>query len=471
MPLPAGLKGELRPYQKAGYDWLQFLKDFSFGGCLADEMGLGKTVQVLSLLLSEKERGVNRPSLVVVPRSLLFNWEAEIAKFTPAIKAYVHHGSKRPRTGGRIWGYGRDLVITTYGTLRRDKDLFGKKIFHYIILDESQNIKNPLSKTARAIFGMAAEHKLVMTGTPIENNSMDLWSQFAFLNPGLLGKIEYFKETFAKSIERDRDQERAKALRSMIYPFLLMRKKEMVAPDLPKKQVSVTYCEMDRKQRRVYDGVRDEIRADLERTMQAEGFLRARFKVLAGLMKLRQLCDHPRLVDESYTGGSGKFRVLMEMIPEVISKGHKVLVFSSFVKMLEVFRQEFEKRKIEFSYLTGKTRKRKEQVERFQNDPGVSAFLISLKAGGLGLNLTEADYVFIVDPWWNPAAEMQAIDRTHRIGQTKSVFVYKAIAKDSVEEKILKLQESKVELVKNVIAVDEGIFKKLDRDDIEKLFT
>ena len=468
--LPKGLRGELRPYQKAGYDWLHFLRDFSFGGCLADEMGLGKTVQVLSLLLSEKERGIRTPSLVVVPRSLLFNWEMEIAKFSPSINEFVHHGTKRPRTGGRIWGYGRDLVITTYGTLRSDRELFGGKKFNYIILDESQHIKNPLSKTARAIYGMNCMHRLAMTGTPIENNSLELWSQFAFLNPGLLGNIEYFKGTFAKSIEKERDLTKAKALRSMIYPFLLMRKKEMVAKDLPEKQVSVTYCEMEPGQRKIYDRVREEIRSDLKRTIEEDGIHKARFKILQGLMKLRQICDHPRLLDESYTGSSAKLKMLMQIIPEVISEGHKVLVFSSFVKMLNVIREEFERRKIGFSYLTGRTRKRKEEVERFQNNPDVRAFLISLKAGGLGLNLTEADYVFIVDPWWNPAAEMQAIDRTHRIGQTKNVFVYKAITKDSVEEKILKLQESKAELVRNVIAVDEGIFKKLDRDDIENLF-
>ena len=256
----------------------------------------------------------------------------------------------------------------------------------------------------------------------------------------------------------------------MIYPFLLMRKKEMVAKDLPEKQISVSYCEMDAKQRKVYASCRSQIRKEIEVAVREEGLAKSRFKILQGLTKLREICNHPVLLDESYAGGSGKFDMLMEMLKEVIAEGHKVLIFSSFVKMLRIFRIEFEKNNILFSYLDGRTRKRKEQVDNFQNDPEIRIFLISLKAGGLGLNLTEADYVYIVDPWWNPAAEMQAIDRTHRIGQTKSVFVYKAITKDSVEEKILELQESKLDLVKNVIAVDEGLFKRLDKDAINKLF-
>ena len=468
--LPKKLKGKLRPYQKAGYDWLHFLKDFSFGGCLADEMGLGKTVQVLSLLLHEKERGIKIPSLVVVPRSLMFNWENEVEKFTPYLKTHIHHGSGRAKEGDRIWNEKRDLIITTYATLRNDADIFQKKTFHYVVLDESQHIKNSLSKTARAIYGMSSKYRLAVTGTPIENNSLELWSQFAFLNPGLLGNIKYFKDTFVKSIEREKDKAKTKALRHMIYPFLLMRKKEMVAKDLPEKQISISYCAMNAKQRKIYASCRSRIRKEIEAAVREEGLARSRFKILQGLTKLRQICNHPVLLDESFIGSSGKFDMLMEMLKEVMAEGHKVLIFSSFVKMLHIFRNEFEKNNILFSYLDGSTRKRKEQVENFQNDPDIRTFLISLKAGGLGLNLTEADYVFIVDPWWNPAAEMQAIDRTHRIGQTKSVFVYKAITKDSVEEKILELQESKLDLVKNVIAVDEGLFKRLDKDAINKLF-
>ncbi|ODS38877.1 MAG: hypothetical protein A7316_06825 [Candidatus Altiarchaeales archaeon WOR_SM1_86-2] len=468
--LPKKLDGELREYQKAGYDWLHFLKDFSFGGCLADEMGLGKTVQALSLLLYEKERGIKTPSLVVVPTSLVFNWVNEVKKFTPSLKVYIHHGSERVREGKQIWKKKANIILTTYGTLRNDANIFKNKKFHYVILDESQHIKNPLSKTAKKIYGLKSKHKLAMTGTPIENNSFELWSQFAFLNPGLLGNMDYFKKNFAKSIEKEKDEDKTKALKNMINPFLLMRKKEMVAKDLPEKQISVSYCEMDRKQREVYEFWKSRIRNEIETTIKEEGFMKSRFKILQGLMKLRQICNHPVLVDESFTGDSGKLNMLMEQIEEVIAEGHKVLVFSSFVKMLGVFRGEFERKGIRFSYLDGSTRNRKQVVEQFQEDPDMRAFLISLKAGGLGLNLTEADYVFIVDPWWNPAAEMQAIDRTHRIGQEKNIFVYKAITKDSIEEKILQLQESKLDLVKNVIAVDDGLFKKLNKEDINKLF-
>ncbi|OQX21263.1 MAG: hypothetical protein BWK75_03470 [Candidatus Altiarchaeales archaeon A3] len=468
--LPKGMKGELRDYQKAGYDWLHFLKEFGLGGCLADEMGLGKTVQALSLLLYEKEHGIKTPSLIVVPTSLVFNWVNEIKKFTPSLDVYVHHGLERERDGGKIWKKHTDIILTTYGTLRNDADIFKDKDFHYVILDESQYIKNPLSKTAGEIYNLKSRHKLAMTGTPIENNSFELWSQFAFLNPGLLGNINYFKETFAKSIEKEKDEHKTNALKNIINPFLLMRKKEMVAKELPEKQISVSYCEMEPKQREIYESWKFKIKNEIEDAINKGGFMKSRFKILQGIMKLRQICNHPVLIDESFTGESGKLNMLMEQIEEVIAGGHKVLVFSSFVKMLHVFRSEFERKGIKFSYLDGSTRNRKDVVEKFQNDSNIKAFLISLKAGGLGLNLTEADYVFIIDPWWNPAAEMQAMDRTHRIGQKKNIFVYKAITKDSIEEKILQLQESKLNLVKNVIAVDEGIFKKLCREDIEKLF-
>jgi len=472
IPLPKKLKGELRGYQKAGYCWLHFLKDFTFGGCLADEMGLGKTVQALSLLLYEKERGIKTPSLVVVPTSLVFNWMNEVKKFTPSLDVYVHHGLEREKNGKEIWKKKADIILTTYGTLRNDADMFKDKEFHYVILDESQHIKNPLSKTAKKIYGLKSRHKLAMTGTPIENNSLELWSQFAFLNPGFLGNVDYFKNTFAKSIEKEKDEDKTKALKNMISPFLLMRKKEMVAKDLPEKQISVSYCEMSPRQREIYESWKTKIKKEIETAVQEEGFVKSRFKILQGLMKLRQICNHPALIDESFTGDSGKLNMMMEQIEEIISEGHKVLIFSSFVKMLHVFRERFEKKNIKFSYLDGSTRMsdRKHVVENFQENPDIRAFLISLKAGGLGLNLTEADYVFIVDPWWNPAAEMQAIDRTHRIGQEKNIFVYKAITKDSIEEKILELQESKMELVKNVIAVDDGLFKKLCKEDIERLF-
>lgn len=468
--LPQGLQHPLRPYQKAGYDWLYFLQEFSFGGCLADEMGLGKTVQVLSLLLHEKEQGNKIPSLVVVPTSLVFNWGEEVKKFTPSLQVYVHHGLERLNTVAKMKKQNPDIILTTYGTLRNDAELFKEEKFHYIILDESQQIKNPLTHAAKSVYGLKSSYKLALTGTPIENNAVELWSQFAFLNPGLLGKMEYFKNTFAAKIEQGKDKEKAEALKNMVHPFILLRKKEMVAPDLPAKQITTLYCEMEQSQQQVYDYWKEKFRQEITASIQEKGFNNSRMKIIQGLTMLRQICNHPRLINESFIGESGKFRLLVEQIKEVLQEGHKILLFSSFVKMLKVFREHFDAEKIKYAYLDGSTTNRKEVVEQFQNDPLIPVFLISLKAGGLGLNLTAADYVFMVDPWWNPAAEMQAIDRAHRIGQNKKVFVYKAITKNSIEEKIVELQESKLDLVKNVISVEESIFKKLNQEDIQKMF-
>ncbi|MBD3203747.1 hypothetical protein GF327_05600 [Candidatus Woesearchaeota archaeon] len=464
--LPKKLKCNLRQYQKAGYHWLHFLKEFSFGGCLADDMGLGKTVQVLSILLYEKEKGNNKSSLVVVPRSLIFNWVDEVDKFTPSLNIHVHHGNFRNKKKLP----NKDIILTTYGTLRRDKKLFSKKKFYYIVLDESQKIKNPRAKITKTVFSLKSDYRLVLTGTPIENNSLELWSQFSFLNPGLLGKMDYFKNTFSKKIEKDKDKEKIKSLKNMINPFLLSRKKDLVAKDLPEKQITTLYCEMTPKQRKVYDSWKEKYRNEIKKTIKEKGFLKSRMKVLEGLTRLRQISNHPLLIDESYTGKSGKFETLTEHIKEVISSGHKVLLFSSFVKMLKVFKKYFDEKNIKYSYLDGSTRKRKNVVEKFQNNSKIRIFLISIKAGGLGLNLTAADYVYIVDPWWNPAVEMQAIDRTHRIGQDKKVFVYKTITKDSVEEKILELQESKLDLVKNIITIEQEIFKNLTQKDIQNIF-
>ncbi len=471
MPLPKSLEGSLRDYQKVGYDWLHFLKEFSFGGCLADDMGLGKTVQVLSLILYEKESGNKTISLVVVPTSLVFNWVNEIKKFTPALKPYVHHGQDRLRSMKGIMKKGADMIITTYGTLRNDLDLFKDETFHYIILDESQQIKNPLSKNAKSTYSLKSKHKLILTGTPVENNSLDLWSQFAFLNPGLLGNMEYFKKTFTKSIERDQDKDKTEALRNMISPFLLSRKKETVAKELPEKQITTLFCEMDGKQRKAYDCWKEKYKEEIRYSILNKGFMQSKMKILQGLTRLRQICNHPVLVDESYTGESGKFNTLMSHIEEVINGGHKALIFSSFVKMLQVFKNHFNKQNIKFSYLDGRTKHRKEIIEEFQEDEEIKVFLISLKAGGLGLNLTAADYVFIVDPWWNHAQEMKAIDRTYSTGQKNNVLVYKAIMKDSIEEKILELQEKKLDLVKNIITIEDGIFKKLSQEDIKAMFT
>ncbi len=469
VPLPRSLQGQLREYQKAGYYWLHFLKDFSCGGCLADEMGLGKTVQILSVLLYEQEQGISTPSLIVVPTSLIFNWENEIRKFAPSLKVHVHHGVGRDKENVAQRFRKCNVIITTYGTLRNDVEIFSRFRFNYIVLDESQQIKNPLSLGARAVLRLASNFRVALTGTPIENSSLDLWSQFAFLNPGFLGNMDYFRKTFARSVEKGKEDKIA-SLRGMVSPFILSRKKEVVAQELPEKQVMTLYCEMEESQRQIYEYWKAVFRDELKEIIKEKGFMESKMKILQGLTKLRQICNHPALVDESYAGDSGKFTVVASRIDEVIKSGHKVLVYSFFVKMLHIFREYCEKQGIRFSYLDGKTKNREGVVEEFQNDSDIRVFLISLKAGGLGLNLTAADYVFIVDPWWNPAAEMQAIDRAHRIGQKSKVFVYKVITKDSVEEKILELQESKHELVKNVISVEEGIFKKLSREDIGSIF-
>ncbi len=469
-PLPAGFTGQLRAYQKAGYDWLHFLHDFGFGGILADDMGLGKTVQVLVFLLSLRESGdAQAADLIVVPRSLLANWEREAERFTPGLKVYRHFGKGRTKDVHLFDDY--DLILTTYGTMRQDIAFLRDYRFHYAVLDESQAIKNPLSKTAKAARLLNAEHRLAMTGTPVENNAFELWSQFAFVNPGLLGGLEYFKREFATPIEKKGDESTAQFLRKLVYPFILRRTKDQVAPELPPRSEKILYCDMEPAQRRFYNKTRDQYRALLLGMVEEQGLNQARMKVLEGLLRLRQISNHPRLVNPKFRGNSAKLELLMQELETLREGGHKALVFSQFVGMLTLVREELDRRKIPYVYLDGRTRKRQEVVDRFQQSPDIPFFLISLKAGGVGLNLTAADYVIHIDPWWNPAVEMQATDRTHRIGQDKPVFVYKLIARDSVEEKILQLQERKRALVSQLISTESSFFKSLTRDDIETLFS
>ena len=468
-PLPQGLTGQLRLYQKHGFDWLYFLYEYKVGGILADDMGLGKTVQVLTFLLSLKERGKARQAtLLVVPKSLIANWQRESEKFTPGLSFLEYTGNFRNKDTALFDDY--DVVLTTYGTMLRDIDLLCKFKFHYVILDESQNIKNPLAKSARAARLLQAEHRLVMTGTPVENNTFELWSQFAFLNPGLLGNMDYFKHEFATPIESGQGEESAATLRKLVFPFILRRTKEQVAPELPPRTERILYTEMDTAQKRLYSQTRNHYRDELLGVIESEGMNDARFKILEGLLRLRQIAIHPALVEKDYHGDAPKFEVLFETLETLQAEQHKALIFSQFVEVLKLVRQEFEARKMKYVYLDGKTPKRQEQVDLFQNDPSTPFFLISLKAGGVGLNLTAADYVIHLDPWWNPAVEMQASDRVHRIGQDKPVFIYKIIARDTVEEKILKLQEKKRALVNNLITTDAGFFKSLTQEDVKMLF-
>ncbi|MGI9107740.1 MAG: SNF2-related protein [Pyrinomonadaceae bacterium] len=468
--LPKQFKGELRPYQKSGLDWLYFLREYNFGGCLADDMGTGKSVVTLAFLQSLKERGLSkRASLLVVPRSLVFNWEREAARFTPRLRLLNHASAERATDVSEFDDY--DLIITTYGLLRRDIEMLMHYEFNYLILDEAQAIKNPLAETAKAARLLRGAHRLTLTGTPVENNTVELWSQFAFLNPGLLGNADYFREEFATPIERKGDEEAAQFLRKMVYPFILRRTKDQVAPDLPPRTERQMLCEMEPAQRKFYDDKRNYYRALLLKLIEDEGINNARFKVLEGLLRLRQICNHPRLVQPSFRGGSAKFELLMETLTTLHAEGHKALVFSQFVKMLKLIQAELKKRRVPFAYLDGQTRDRQERVDAFQEDASVPFFLISLRAGGVGLNLTAADYVIHVDPWWNPAVEMQATDRTHRIGQSKPVFVHKLIVRDSVEEKILQLQERKRALVTQLIATESSFFKSLTTDDVRSLFS
>ncbi|MBC8104790.1 MAG: SNF2 helicase associated domain-containing protein, partial [Cytophagales bacterium] len=477
VPLPeTGLNAHLYPYQKGGYDWLHFLHEYGFGGCLADEMGLGKTLQALAFLLSLRQRAGDAPpgpNLVVVPRSLLFNWERESLRFTPELRVRIHADGDRKRDAAAL-ADGCDLLLTTYGILLRDIETLRTIRFHYAILDEAQAIKNPLSQTARAARLLSADHRLTLTGTPVENGTLEMWSQFAFLNPGLLGGMERFKEEFAGAIERHQDEAAAHTLRRLTAPFLLRRTKDQVAKDLPPRTENLVYSEMEPAQRRLYDRLRDQFRAQLlgmigeEDKTTAGG---AQMKILEGLLRLRQVCCHPRLVEPEFEGGSAKFTALLETLETLRAEGHKALVFSQFTKMLAILKTELDARGIPYLYLDGKTRDRQSPVDQFQNDAAVPFFLISLKAGGVGLNLTAADYVLHIDPWWNPAVERQATDRAHRIGQDKPVFVYKFVAKDSVEEKILALQDRKRALVDQLISAEGGLFKSLTRSDIEALFS
>ena len=466
-PLPAGFNGQLRPYQKAGYNWLRFLNEFRLGGCLADDMGLGKTVQALTLLQSEKEKGNAGTSLLIMPTSLLYNWEMEAAKFTPSLKILTYTGTNRNKDIERFSKY--DVVLTSYGITRLDIESLEKFYFNYIILDESQVIKNPTSNIAKAVLQLKSRFKLTLTGTPLENTTLDLWSQMTFINPGLLGGQTFFKNEYLIPIEKRQDEGKTKKLNAIIKPFVLRRLKSQVATDLPEKVENIYYTNLSPQQEEKYEEAKSFYRHKILDLIEKEGISNSRITILEGLTKLRQLSNHPRMVDIHYKGDSGKLEDLSHMIENALLEGHKLLIFSQFVKHLEIVREFLKSKKIDYAYLDGSSMDRKDQVEKFNKDPKLKIFLISIKAGGLGLNLTEADYVFILDPWWNPAVEQQAIDRAHRIGQKKKVFTYKFITRNTVEEKILQLQQRKLKLSENLISTEESIVKSLTREDIEMM--
>ncbi|GAB3174305.1 DEAD/DEAH box helicase [Telluribacter humicola] len=464
---PTEFKGTLRPYQKAGYDWLRFLNQYRFGGCLADDMGLGKTVQTLALLQSQKEAGIQEPTLLVMPTSLLYNWALEAQRFTPDLRIFMYTGTYRDKNTEQFKDY--DLILTSYGIVRLDVDLLKQFRFNYVILDESQAIKNPSSHITKAVMQLNSAYRLILTGTPLENSTMDLWSQMTFANPGLLGSQTFFRNEYQVPIEKRNDEEKTQRLYNLIKPFILRRHKSQVATDLPEKVESTHYCEMTEEQEKKYEEAKSYYRNLILQSIDKDGMARSQMMVLQGLTKLRQLANHPQMVDETYESNSGKFEDVLHKLETAIGENHKILVFSQFVKHLDLFRKYLDRKHISYAYLDGSTKDRQTQVEEFQNDESIKVFLISLKAGGLGLNLTAADYVFILDPWWNPAIEAQAVDRAHRIGQDRTVFTYKFITKNSVEEKILALQRSKRQLADELISNEDGFIKSLTREDVMAL--
>ena len=471
-PPPAHLSPILRPYQASGFHWLNFLNEVGWGGILADDMGLGKTIQALSMLHHYKSEEGGLRALVVCPTTLIYNWENEIRKFAPDLTWLIHHGSMRTRQVEILQNV--NVVITTYGTLRSDIQVLMKILYDYVVLDESQAIKNPSSKVTKAATLLTAKNRVCMSGTPLQNNTFDVFAQMNFLNPGLLGSLEFFRNEFATPIDKFGEQEQKEHLRKLLYPFILRRTKEQVAKDLPEKTETILFCEMDKEQRKIYDAYRNSYRDKILGVINEHGIDKSQLTILQGLMKLRQICDSPAILneEEKFPNHSIKLDELTREIQENIGE-HKALVFSQFLGMLALIREKLSEAGIAYEYFDGSTSspERQRAIDNFQNNDSCRVFLISLKAGGVGLNLTAADYVYIVDPWWNPAVEQQAIDRTHRIGQTKNIFAYRMICIDTIEDKILQLQERKRKLASELITDDASFVKALTRADVEYLFS
>ncbi len=465
--VPATLNATLRGYQQEGLNWLNFLDTFNFGGCLADDMGLGKTIQVIAFILSQQEKVERNTNLIVLPASLVFNWQQEIKKFAPTLKVTTIYGANRIRQQKDFDQY--QVILTSYGTLLADVAWLKAYRFNYIFLDESQSIKNPDSQRYKAARLLQSRNRIVLTGTPIENNTFDLYGQLSFACPGLLGNREHFRQQYSVPIDQFNDTKKAQELQRRIKPFLLRRTKAQVAQELPDKTEMVIYCEMGQKQREIYESARNEIRDYLMGRSEDE-LTKSSMHVLQGITKLRQICNSPSLISKEkfFGNASAKMEVLLEQI-EIKAPHHKILVFSQFVGMLSLVKEALEEREIKFAYLSGQTKNREAVVNSFQQDEETRVFLISLKAGGVGLNLTEADYVYLIDPWWNPAVENQAIDRTYRIGQHKNVMAIRLICPDTIEEKIMLMQQKKKDLVTDLIKTDVSVFKSLSKEDLLNL--
>lgn len=487
---PSNLKAELRPYQKEGLNWLYYLQMNKLGGCLADDMGLGKTLQILALLQYNKETNrqeannghqkndnqaqneqlrlfsfsTNHPiNLIIVPASLVHNWANESKRFCPDLNILIHKGSQRTKTASTFKLY--DIIITTYHIARIDINLLINLKFDTIILDESQYIKNPSSLIYKAVIQLQSKHKLVLSGTPIENSLMDLWAQMNFVNPGLLGSASFFKREYSKSIERQEDDTNKEWLKKIIRPFIMRRTKEMVEKDLPSLTEHTIVCDMTDEQASIYETEKSVVRNTILQCFDKDTNKNKSIVVLQGMTRLRQVANHPILIDENYNQSSGKFKRVQEDILNITAENHKILIFSSFVKHLDIFAHWLNRKNIGFSYLTGSSCNREEIISEFQHNQLKQVFLISIKAGGVGLNLTGADYVMILDPWWNPAVEDQAIGRAHRIGQEKAVFVYRYISEDTIEEKIAKLQERKSNLSEEFVALNNP-FAEMSKDTL-----
>ncbi|MFD2365008.1 DEAD/DEAH box helicase [Pseudoduganella sp. GCM10020061] len=469
---PAGLQATLRDYQADGLAWMQFLREYDLAGILADDMGLGKTVQTLAHILLEKEAGrLTRPALVIAPTSLMANWQDEAARFAPGLKTLLLQGKERLELFDQVPQ--ADLVLTTYALLPRDEEKLREHQYHLVILDESHYIKNTRSKAAQSAGALDARHRLCLSGTPLENHLGELWSQFHFLLPGLLGDEKTFNTQFRNPIEKQDDPVRRALLNRRIKPFLLRRTKDNVAKELPPKTEMVRKVELSGAQRDLYETVRLAMDKKVRDEIDKKGVARSQIVILEALLKLRQVCCDPRLVKalpaKKQAGASAKLVDLMQMLDDLLDEGRKILVFSQFTSMLELIEEELDARRIPYALLTGDTKDRSAQVAAFQQG-AVPIFLISLKAGGVGLNLTAADTVIHYDPWWNPAAENQATDRAWRIGQDKPVFVYKLIAKGTLEEKIQLLQQKKSELAQSVLAEGEQQKLVLTQEDLQAIF-
>jgi superfamily II DNA or RNA helicase len=471
-PVSKKINATLRPYQQKGYEWLKLLAEINAGACLADDMGLGKTLQTICFINDRLEEFPNDIALIICPSSLIYNWQQELNKFAPHLRTYIHHGTAR--NVANFIKAETDICITSYGTMRSDIEQLSAIFYNVIVIDESHNIKNPAAQSTRAIYQLHAGARVALSGTPVMNNTFDLYSQLEFLLPGMFGTKDFFRREYADAIDRDKDPEKIVALQKLTAPFILRRTKEQVAKDLPEKTESIMWCNMSMQQKDMYNGIKENIKSNLFLNIQSEGIGKSKLAVLQGIMKLKQVCSSPLLLpkEEQETTLSVKTEILIEELKNLTN--NKVLVFSQFKKMLDLLADAFTKKGITFYQLDGSTlpKQRAALVEKFQAPENTTnVFLISLLAGNTGLTLTAADYVFLFDPWWNNAVQQQAIDRTHRIGQTKNVFAYKLICKDTIEEKIIQLQQRKTELSDNLIGDTEGFVKNLSKEDVEFLFS